>query len=138
MRRHRLPSAIEEILDKTSSIAVVGLSSRPSRPGYYVPSYLQKHGYRIVPVNPELDEALGERAYHDLLAVPEPIDLVLVFRRSEAVEPTVEQAIQVKAKAIWLQKGIINIQAAEIARAAGLLVVMDACMMVEHRKWARP
>jgi uncharacterized protein len=138
MRRHRLPSAIEEILDKTSSIAVVGLSSRPSRPGYYVPSYLQKHGYRIIPVNPELDEALGERAYHDLLAVPEPIDLVLVFRRSEAVEPIVEQAIQVKAKAIWLQKGIINIQAAETARAAGLLVVMDACMMVEHRKWARP
>jgi uncharacterized protein len=138
MRRHHLPSAIEEILDKTSSIAVVGLSSRPSRPGYYVPSYLQKHGYRIIPVNPELDEALGERAYHDLLAMPEPVDLVLVFRRSEAVEPIVEQAIQVKAKAIWLQKGIINIQAADTARAAGLLVVMDACMMVEHRKWSRP
>jgi uncharacterized protein len=138
MRRHHLPSAIEEILDKTSSIAVVGLSSRPSRPGYYVPSYLQKHGYRIIPVNPELDEALGERAYHDLLAMPEPVDLVLVFRRSEAVEPIVEQAIQVKAKAIWLQKGIINIQAADTAHAAGLLVVMDACMMVEHRKWSRP
>ncbi len=99
-----------------------------------MPAYLQKMGYRIIPVNPSLDNALGEKAYAKLTEIPEPVDLVLVFRRSEAVPAIVEQAIEINAKAIWMQVGIANQQAAERAREAGLDVVMDACMMVEHRK----
>jgi len=99
-----------------------------------VPAYLQLQGYRIIPVNPSLESALGERAYPDLPSVPEPVDLVLIFRRSEAVAPFVDQAIQIGAKAVWMQLGIVNQDAAEAARRAGLDVVMDACMMVEHRK----
>jgi predicted CoA-binding protein len=126
---------IRHILDETRTIAVVGLSSRPERAGYYVPAYLQEHGYRIVPVNPYLEGALGETAYPDLYSVPEPIDLVLVFRRSENVPPVVQAAIHVGAKAVWMQLGIVNEDAAEQARAAGLDVVMDACMLVEHRRY---
>lgn len=137
MSRHKSTTMIDEILGATHTIAVVGLSSKSSRPGYYVPRYLQQQGYRVIPVNPELDEALGERSYPDLPSVPDAIDLVLVFRRSEAVPPIVEQAILVGAKAIWLQQGIVHPDAAENAQQAGLLVVMDTCMMVEHRKWAR-
>jgi predicted CoA-binding protein len=121
-------------LDSSHTLAVVGLSSRRHRAGYYVPAYLQKMGYRIIPVNPSLDNALGEKAYAKLTEIPEPVDLVLVFRRSEAVPAIVEQAIEINAKAIWMQVGIANQQAAERAREAGLDVVMDACMMVEHRK----
>ena len=126
---------IRHVLDETRTIAVVGLSSRPERAGYYVPAYLQEHGYRIVPVNPYLEGALGETAYPDLYSVPEPVDLVLVFRRSEEVPPVVQAAIQVSAKAVWMQLGIVNEVAAEQARAAGLDVVMDACMLVEHRRY---
>ena len=126
---------IRHILDETRTIAVVGLSSRPERAGYYVPAYLQEHGYRIVPVNPYLEGALGETAYPDLYSVPEPVDLVLVFRRSEEVPPVVQAAIQVSAKAVWMQLGIVNEVAAEQARAAGLDVVVDACMLVEHRRY---
>jgi predicted CoA-binding protein len=125
---------ISKILHTAHTIAVVGLSSRPERAGYYVPAYLQVHGYRIIPVNPYLEQALGERAYPDLVSVPEPVDLVLVFRRSEQVLPVAMQAVQVGAKAIWMQSGIVNQEAALIARGAGLDVVMDRCMMVEHRK----
>ena len=125
---------IQQILEKTTTIAVVGLSSRQSRPGYYVPAYLQNQGYRIIPVNPSIASALGERSYPDLSSVPEKVDLVLVFRRSDAVLPVVEEAISVGAKAVWMQAGIINEDAARIARQAGLQVVMDACMMVEHRR----
>jgi len=126
--------AIGDILDNTHTIAVVGLSSRRERAGYYVPAYLQQHGYRIIPVNPYLDEALGEKAYPDLPSVPVPADLVLIFQRSESVPPFVEQAIQIGAKAVWMQLGIKNKEAAALARAAGLRVVQDACMLVEHRK----
>ncbi len=125
---------IQQILEKTTTIAVVGLSSRQSRPGYYVPAYLQNQGYRIIPVNPSIASALGERAYPDLSSVPEKVDLVLVFRRSDAVLPVVEEAISVGANAVWMQAGIINEDAARLARQAGLQVVMDACMMVEHRR----
>lgn len=125
---------INHILVTTKTIGVVGLSSRRTRAGYYVPAYLQKQGYRIIPVNPHLTEALGQKAYPDLLSVPEPIDLVLLFRRSEAIPPFVDQAIQIGARAIWMQLGIINRPAAATARAAGLDVVMDACMLVEHKK----
>ncbi len=122
------------ILETVKTVAVVGLSSRSSRPGYYVPAYLQEAGYRIIPVNPFLEAALGEKAYPDLLSVPEPVDLVLIFRRSEEVLPAVEQAIQIGAKVIWMQVGVVNELAAAKARAAGLEVVMDACIMVDHRR----
>lgn len=125
---------IQQILASTRTIAVVGLSSRQSRPGYYVPAYLQNQGYRIIPVNPSIASALGERSYPDLSSVPEKVDLVLVFRRSDAVLPVVEEAISVGVKAVWMQAGIINEDAARIARQAGLKVIMDACMMVEHRR----
>ena len=123
---------IEKLLDSVDTIAVVGLSSKEGRAGYYVPEYLQKQGYRIIPVNPYLDEALGEKAYAELGEVPEPVDLVLIFRRSEAVPPFVEQAIAIGAKAVWMQLGIVHEEAAEKARRAGLDVVMDACMLAEH------
>ncbi len=128
---------IDKILAETKTIAVVGFSSRTHKAGYYVPAYLQEQGCRIIPVNPFLDEALGEKAYPDLPAVPEPVDLVLIFQRSANVPPFVDQAIEIGAKAVWLQQGIYNETAAEKARAAGLDVVQDACMMVEHRQWRR-
>lgn len=123
------------ILAETKTIAVVGFSARSVRAGYYVPAYLQKQGYRIIPVNPHLTDALGEKAYATLTAVPEPVDLVLIFQRSENVPPFVDAAITIGAKAIWLQSGIRHEEAAAKARAAGLLVVQDACMMVEHGRW---
>ena len=122
------------ILETVKTLAVVGLSSRPSRAGYYVPAYMQQAGYRIIPVNPHLEQALGEKAYPDLLAVPEPVDLVLIFRRSEEVPPVVEQAIEIGAQVVWMQVGVVNELAAAKARAAGLAVVMDACIMVDHRR----
>ena len=123
------------ILAETKTIAVVGLSSRASRAGYYVPAYLQRQGYRIIPVNPHLREALGEKAYPSLTAVPHPIDLVLIFQRSENVPPFIDEAITIGAKAIWLQSGIWHEAAAAKAQTAGLKVVQDACMMVEHGRW---
>jgi len=126
---------ISKILETTHTVAVVGLSSRPERAGYYVPAYLQTHGYRIIPVNPSLEQALGEKAFPDLLSVPMPVDLVLLFRRSEQVPPFAEQAVRIRAKAIWMQSGIVSREAAQIARRAGLDVVMDRCMMVEHQRW---
>lgn len=131
--KYRDPVIIANLLETCHTLAVVGLSSQKTRAGYYVPAYMQGQGYRIIPVNPNLERALGEQAYPDLLSVPEPIDLVLIFRRSEAVPPIVEQAIQVGAKAIWTQLGIVSIQAAQLAEQSGLAVVMNACIMVEHR-----
>ena len=128
---------IDHILTTTKTIAVVGFSRRQSRAGYYVPAYLHENGYRIIPVNPYLDEGLGEKAYPDLKSIPEPVDLVLIFRRSENVPPVVDEAIEIGAKAIWMQLGIVNQAAADKARGAGLDVVMNACMMVEHR-WRSP
>ena len=126
---------IEAIIESTKNIAVVGFSSKRERAGFYVPKYLQTQGYRIIPVNPNLDEALGERAYPDLKSVPEPIDLVLIFQRSENVPPFVEQAIEIGATAVWMQLGISHEEAAEQARSAGLDVVMDACLLVEHQHY---
>jgi predicted CoA-binding protein len=126
--------AIDHVLANTKTIAVVGFSRRSTRAGYYVPAYLQENGYRIIPVNPYLDEALGETAYPELQSIPEPVDLVLIFQRSENVPPFVEGAIDIGAQAVWMQQGIANEAAAQMARAAGLEVVQDACMMVEHRR----
>ena len=125
---------IHELLSRIKTIAVVGLSDSPLRPSHGVSAYMQSHGYRIVPVNPHITEALGETSYPSLADVPEKIDLVDVFRRSEYVDDIVQQAIQLKIPAIWLQEGVINERAAEKARKAGMFVVMDRCVLKEHRK----
>ena len=124
---------IYELLSRVKTIAVVGLSDSPMRPSHGVSAYMQSQGYRIVPVNPQIAEALGETAYRSLLEVPEKIDLVDVFRRSEHVDEIVEQAIRLKVPAIWLQEDVINERAAERARKAGMFVVMDRCILKEHR-----
>jgi predicted CoA-binding protein len=124
---------IHELLSRIKTIAVVGLSDSPLRPSHGVSAYMQSHGYRIVPVNPHITEALGGTSYPSLADVPEKIDLVDVFRRSEYVDDIVQQAIQLKIPAIWLQEGVINERAAEKARQAGMFVVMDRCILKEHR-----
>ncbi len=124
---------IRELLAKVKTIAVVGLSDSPMRPSHGVSAYMQAQGYRIIPVNPRIAEALGEKSYPSLLEVPEKIDLVDVFRRPEFVDEIVEQAIQLKIPAIWLQEDVINERAAERARMAGMFVVMDRCILKEHR-----
>jgi uncharacterized protein len=124
---------IQELLKRVKTIAVVGLSDSPMRPSHGVSEYMQVKGYRIIPVNPQISEALGEKAYPSLLDVPEKIDLVDVFRRSEVVDEIVGQAIQLRVPALWLQEGVINEKAAERARAAGIFVVMDRCILKEHR-----
>ena len=126
-------SAIDEILATAKVIAVVGLSSRDWRASYQIAEYLQSAGYRIIPINPTETEVLGAKAYASLEDVPEPIDVVNVFRRSESVPPVVESAVRVGAKAVWMQEGVIHEEAARRARAAGLRVVMDRCILKEHR-----
>ncbi len=128
-------AAIREILKKARVIAVVGLSSSEWRPSNRVSGYMQTAGYRIIPVNPREREVLGEKAYATLEDVPEQIDVVNVFRRSEFVPLVVEAAIRVGAKAVWMQEGVIHEPATEQARAAGLRVVMDRCLLQEHSKW---
>ena len=129
--------AIAEILKQYKTIAVVGLSSNPARPSYEVAKYLQSVGYRIIPVNPNESEVLGEKSYARLEDVPEKIDIVDIFRRPVDVPPVVESAIRVGAKVVWMQMGITNAEAAEKARAAGMTVVEDACLFVEHRRRSR-
>jgi predicted CoA-binding protein len=128
------PDEIASILAGTRTIAVVGLSDDPSRPSHEVAGYLKRAGYRIVPVNPNIARAHGERAAPSLRDVGEPVDVVLVFRRPEHLPPIVEDAIAIGAKTVWMQSGITHPAAAARARAAGLAVVQDACMMVEHRR----
>ena len=128
---------ILELLKKYKTIAVIGLSSNPMRPSHGVTEYMQSAGYRIIPVNPNETEVLGEKSYARLEDVPEKIDIVNVFRRAEEVPPVVESAIRVGAKAVWMQLGIEHEEAAEKARAAGLVVIEDACILVEHRRRAR-
>ena len=127
---------MEKIMAEAKTIAVVGFSSQPSKAGYYVPAYLKEQGYRIIPVNPNLREGLGETAVPTLSAIAEPVDLVLIFQRSENVPPFVDEAIEIGAKAVWMQLGIAHETAAAKARAAGLDVVQNACLLVEHRRWA--
>src|SRR5713101_9476754 len=125
---------IPELLKSSHTIAVVGLSSSVMRPSNGVAAYMQRVGYRIIPVNPNETEVLGEKSYARLEDVPEKIDVVDIFRRTEFVPPVVESAIRVGAKVVWMQLGIENEDAAEKARAAGLAVVEDACMLIEHKK----
>ena len=128
---------ITDLLKTAKAIAVVGLTDSPLRPSYGVSHYMRSQGYRIIPVNPNITEWMGEKAYASLLDVPEKIDIVDVFRRSDAVPEVVEQAIQIKAPAIWLQEGVIHEAAAEKARQAGMFVVMNKCILKEHRRMLR-
>ena len=124
--------SMKDILLSTKTIASFGLSSNPEKVSYGVVSYLKEQGYRIIPINPKASEILGEKAYPDLESVPEKIDVVQAFRRSEDIPPLVDAAIKIGAKVIWMQTGIVNEEAAKTAEAAGLKVVMDACMRATH------
>jgi uncharacterized protein len=124
---------ITDVLKRAKTIAVVGLSNSPLRPSHGVSAYMQTQGYRIVPVNPEIHGALGEKAYASLLEVPEKVDIVDIFRRPEFVGEVVDQAIQLKIPTVWMQEEVINEAAAEKARKAGIFVVMDRCILKEHK-----
>jgi uncharacterized protein len=125
---------ITRLLQSAKTIAVVGLTDTPTRPSYGVSAYMQSQGYRIIPVNPNIKEWMGEKAYRSLLDVPEKIDIVDVFRRPDAVPEVVEQAIRIKAPVIWMQEGVVHHEAAQKARRAGIFVVMDRCILKEHIK----
>ncbi len=124
---------IGDLLKSSRTIAVVGLSDNPLRPSHGVSAYMQTQGYRIIPVNPNIDEALGEKPYGSLLNVPEKIDIVNIFRRPEYAGEIVDQAIRLKVPAIWMQEGVVNEKAAQKARQAGIFVIMDRCILKEHR-----
>jgi hypothetical protein len=128
------PEKISELLKTAKTIAVVGLTDSPMRPSFGVSEYMQAHGYKIIPVNPNITEWLGHKAHPSLLDVPEKVDMVNIFRRSEAVPEVVEQTIRIKAPAIWMQEGVIHEEAAKRAEDEGILVVMDLCILKEHRK----
>ena len=127
------PDPIRDLLLRAKTIAVVGLSDNPLRPSHGVSAYMQAQGYKIIPVNPTIEEALGEKSYSSLLDLRERIDVVNIFRRPEFVEEVVDQAIQLTVPAVWMQEGVINQKAAEKARKAGIFVVMDLCILKEHR-----
>ncbi|MCB8962189.1 MAG: CoA-binding protein [Ardenticatenales bacterium] len=129
------PATIQGILMRSKTIAMVGLSPTKQRPSNFVASYLQYEGYRVIPVNPTADEILGEKSYPDLLSIPEPVDLVNVFRRPEDCPEIARQAVQIGAKALWLQLRVISLEAAAIAEAGGLEVVMDRCVKIEHGRY---
>jgi predicted CoA-binding protein len=126
-------TSIAEVLAHAKTIAVVGLSDNPMRASHGVSAYMQSQGYRIIPVNPNYDFVLGEKSYPSLLDVPVKIDIVNIFRRSEFVPPIVDQAIQLRVPAIWMQEMVIHEPSAQKARAAGIFVVMDLCILKEHR-----
>ena len=128
---------IAELLKQSRTIAVVGLTDNPLRPSFGVSSYMQSQGYRIIPVNPNVTGSLGEKAYASLLDVPEQIDIVNIFRRPEAVPEIVDEAIQLGVPAIWMQEGVVHEAAAEKARKAGILVIMDRCILKDHMRCLR-
>lgn len=128
-------STEEQILKSSKTIAIVGLSSNPERPSHNVGKYLKEHGYKIIPVNPNEKNVLGLKSYPDLASVPVKVDVVDIFRRPEDVPPIVLEAVKIGAKAVWMQEGVINREAAAEARKAGLKVVMDRCMLKEHVKF---
>ena len=124
---------LERILEYRN-IAVVGISDNPERPSNFVARFLIEHGYNVIPVNPKLEEWNGKKCYPDLPSIPEPVDVVDIFRRPEAIPPIVDEAIGIKAKVVWMQEGIVNEEAAAKARASGLEVVMDKCMKIEYNR----
>ncbi len=123
---------LRDILTRSKSIAVVGLSDQPERESYMVAKEMQKRGYKIIPVNPKIDEVLGEKAYASLKDIPEAVDIVDVFRRSDALPGVVQEAVQLSVPVIWAQQGIYSEEAAEIAKASGKMMVMDRCIMLMH------
>ena len=125
-----------KILNKYRTVAIVGASPNRERPSYIVANYLAKHGYQIIPVNPNAQEVMGKTSYPDLSSIAEKVEVVDIFRRSEDVTPIVNEAIKIGAKAVWMQEGVINKEAATRARDSGLLVVMDKCMLKEHQRLA--
>jgi predicted CoA-binding protein len=127
-------AGLRRILAQTRTLAVVGLSAQWYRPSYFAAKYMQDHGYRIIPVNPRYDEVLGERCYPDVRAIPEPVDLVDCFRRAEDIPPIADAAIAIGAKVLWMQLGIVNDEAARRASDAGLDVVMNRCVKIEHAR----
>jgi predicted CoA-binding protein len=129
--------SIETILDY-KTIAVVGISDDPTRPSHFVASFMEAHGYAIIPVNPKLTEWEGKKCYPDLPSIPVKVEIVDIFRRSEAVPPIVDGAIAIKAKVVWMQEGIINEEAAAKARKAGIEIVMDKCMKKEYVRYFTP
>lgn len=135
-RDNASPEEVRQLLASARTIAVVGLSNKPERDSYHVAQYMQQHGYRIIPVNPAVSSVLGERSYARLEEVPEKIDIVDIFRRPEAVPEIVASAIAVGARAVWMQLGIAHNAAADQARAAGLQIVMNKCLLIEHRRVA--
>jgi predicted CoA-binding protein len=128
---------MRRIFEESQVIAVVGASTKPERAGHYIPRYLQEHDYRIIPVNPNHDHVLGQRCFASLEDIPEPVDCVEVFRRPEYTPEIARQAVAIGAKALWLQLGIMNAEAEQIAQEAGLLFVQDECMGPQHRRLAR-
>ncbi len=128
---HSLPD-IKNIITSCRSIAVVGFSPKENRPSHMVGKYLMEAGFRVYPVNPGVSEILGHVCYPDLASLPEPVDIVDIFRRSDDIVPIVKAAIAVRAKVIWMQQGIVNKEAATLAEAAGLQVVMDRCLKIDH------
>ena len=127
------PDPIREVLERANTIAVVGLSDSPLRPSHGVSAYMQTQGYKVIPVNPNIRESLGEKSWRSLAEVPEKIDIVNIFRRPQFVEEIVDQAIKLKIPAIWMQEEVINERAAAKARQAGIFVVMDRCILKEHK-----
>ena len=131
------PDPIADVLKRARTIAVVGLSDNPLRPSFGVSAYMQSQGYRIIPVNPGETEILGEKCYARLEDIPVPVDIVDIFRRSELVAPVVESAIRIGAAAVWMQEGVVDQVAARKAKAAGLAVVIDRCILKEHQRYLR-
>jgi uncharacterized protein len=129
------PLVIQRLLRETRTIAIVGLSTNPQRASWFVGSYLKKEGYRIIPVNPKADQILGEKAYPDIASIPEQVDLVDVFRPSAECLAIAKQAVAIKAKALWLQLRLVNLEAAEFAARNGLAVVVDRCVKIEHGRY---
>ena len=125
---------MKDLFNSIKTIAVVGLSDKPDRPSYVVADYLKSHGFKIIPVNPTIESTLGEKSYPSLDKIPEPIDVVDVFRQPQYVDEVMDAAIKIGAKVVWLQEGVVNELAAQKGRDAGLTVVMDRCLMKEHKK----
>jgi predicted CoA-binding protein len=136
LTRYQDPLTIQRVLHNARTIAVVGLSRNELRPSYFVGFYLQRHGYRVIPVNPREPQILGEKSYPNLSSVPVPIDIVNVFRAPDALPGIAEEAVNVRAGSLWCQFGVINEEGARIAEAGGVVVIMDRCTKVEHARFA--
>ena len=135
-QKYQDPGTIRTILSTTKTIAIVGLSPKPERPSYFVGTYLNYEGYRVIPVNPRASEIFGEKAYPDLLSNPDKVDMVNVFRQPDECVEIAKQAVQIGAKTLWLQLRVVNLEAAEIAAKAGLNVIMDKCVKIEHGRYS--